>query len=193
MKHKSQNRLAILRRHMDAWAELPRHNRALVAELIVEQFQASGIQEHIAGTGVEFADSDDHYNDMRVRAQKLWRWIGAYEEAKPQPDKLWYIEQVIVSAMPEALRVAYLGEVYLQSCLSIGIDQGGDCINPAKIAQTLIKENSEAQAAVVCLNSASSESDISTALKELRESSAATLSAIKALEEMGEQNRQGVH
>src|SRR5690606_8713190 len=84
MKPKSQNRLAILRLHMDAWAGLPRHNRQLVAEIIFEQFNASGLAEHIAGTGVEFTGSDDYANDMRVRSQKLWRWIGAYEDCKPQ-------------------------------------------------------------------------------------------------------------
>lgn len=191
MKHKSQNRLAILRRFMSLWAELPRHNRSLVAEIIYEKFTELGLSEHIAGAGVEFTSSDDLSHDMRVRSQKLWRWVGAYEEAKPQPDKLWYIEQAIVAAMPEGIRTSYLAEVYQHAGVSIGIDQGGDSINPAKIAQTLIKENSEAQAAVVCLSANSSNDDIAGALKELRESSAATLAAIKALEEMG--TRQGVN
>ncbi|MDO6747180.1 hypothetical protein [Gilvimarinus sp. 1_MG-2023] len=184
--NKSQNRLAILRRYMDAWAELPRHNRSLVAEIIYEKFQELGLGEHIAGTGVEFSSSDDYHKDMRVRGQKLWRWIGAYEEAKPQPDKLWYLEQVIVAAMPEPLRVAYTSEVYLAAQLSIGIDHSTDSTCPAKIARTLIKENSEAQAAVVELSRDSSQGDIDTALKELRESSAATRAAINALEQMRE-------
>ena len=184
--NKSQNRLAILRRYMDAWADMPRHNRSLVAEIIYEKFNDLGLAEFIAGTGVEFSSSDDYTKDMRVRGQKLWRWIGAYEEAKPQPDKLFYLDQVIVAAMPEPLRIAYVSEVYLAAQLSIGIDHSADSACPAKIARTLIKENSEAQAAVVELDRDSSAADIDTALKELRESSAATRAAISALEQMRE-------
>lgn len=181
MKHKSQNRLAILRRYMDTWSQLPRHNRNLVADIIYEEFIASGLQDHIAGTGVEFASSDDHYNDMRVRSQKLWRWIGAYEDAKPQPDKLWYIEQVIVSAMPEQLRTAYLNEVYASASVCIAIDQGGETLSLTRIASTLIKENSEAQAAVVELDRDATPEQQEKALLELRESLAATRGAIVAL------------
>lgn len=182
MKHKSQNRLAILRRYMGIWSELPRHNRSLVAELIFEAFAASGLQEHIAGTGVEFTSSEDAYNDMRVHAQKLWRWIGAYEDAKAQPDKLFYLEQVIVSAMPESIRVSYLSEVYASADVFIAINQGGEALNIARMACTLIKENSEAQAAVVELGNNASPAQVDVALRELRESGSATSSVIAALE-----------
>lgn len=183
MNHKSQNRLAILRRHMDAWAQMPRHNRSLVAEIIHESFQKSGLSEYITGTGVEFTSSDDHYNDMRVRGQKLWRWLGAYEDCKPQPDKLFYIEQIIVSAMPEEIRVAYLAEVYATAKVCIAISQSGEGFSAARIASTLIKENSEAQAAVVELGQHGTPEQRARALKELRESAAATRAAIAALEE----------
>jgi hypothetical protein len=183
MNPRSQNRLAILRRHMDAWSHMTRHNRSLVAEIIFEAFNECGLAEHIAGTGVEFTSSEDHYNDMRVRGQKLWRWIGAYEDCKPQPDKLFYIEQVIVGAMPEPIRVAYLAEVYAAANISIAIDHGGEGFSPARLASVLIKENSEAQAAVVELGADATPEQQERALKELRESAAATRAAIEALEQ----------
>ena len=186
MKHRSQNRLAILRRYMDAWADMPRHNRSLVAEIIFEKFNELGLAEFIAGTGVEFSSSDDYSKDMRVRGQKLWRWIGAYEETKPQPDKLFYLEQVIVAAMPEPIRIAYLGEVYTASNLSIAIYQGWGGNSPANIAKALIKENAEAQAAVVTLSADSTHEEFATALRELRESAAATRAAIVVIEPMSE-------
>ena len=182
MNQKSQNRLAILRRWLDTWANSPRTNRSLVAEIIVEHFQACGLAEHIHGTGVEFSHSEDFSHDMRVHGQKIWRWLGAYEEAKPQPDKLWYIEQAIVAAMPEHIRIGYLGEVYQFAGVNIGIEQGGEAMNPAKLLQSLIKENSEAQMAVANLGPDITANERNEILRELRESAAATASAIAAIE-----------
>lgn len=182
MKHRSQNRLAVLRRWLETWAELPRHTRQLVAQDIFEAFTKQGLGEHLSGTGVEFAATDDIHHDMRVRCQKLWRWMGASEETKPQPDKLFYIEQVIVAAMPEQIRTGYLNEVYQNAGLSIGIELGGEAMNPAKIAQSLIKEGSEAQLAVINLSPNCTAEEKANALRELHESAAATAAAISAIE-----------
>lgn len=182
MNRRSQNRLAILRRYLDAWATMPRHNRSIVAEIIVEKFDEMGLAEHLPGTGVEFIATEDHHHDMRVRGQKIWRWLGAYDEAKAQPDRLFFAEQAIVAAMPEPIKIAYLGEVYFAADVCISQHQAGESINPRQMARLLIKENSEAQAALVDLNPSSTQEDIDCALQELRESEAATRAAIEALQ-----------
>ena len=182
MKQRSQNRLAILRRWVEAWSALPRTNRQLVAQDIFEAFNEHGLAEYLSGTGVEFTCTDDLSRDMRTHSQKLWRWLGAYEEANAQPDKLFYIEQVIVAAMPEQIRIGYLGEVYQRAGVSIGIELGGEAMSPARIAQTLIKENAEAQLAVINLRPDCSPEEMGNALRELHESAAATAAAIAAIE-----------
>lgn len=182
MNRRSQNRLAILRRYLDAWAATPRHNRSIVAEIIVEKFDGMGLAEHLPGTGVEFIATEDHHHDMRVRGQKIWRWLGAYDETKAQPDRLFFAEQAIVAAMPEAIKIAYLGEVYFAADICVSQHQPGEHVSPFQIAKMLIKENSEAQVALVDLHKNSSREDIDNALQELKESEAATRAAITALE-----------
>jgi hypothetical protein len=181
MNRRSQNRLAILRRYLDAWAALPRHNRGLVAEIIVEKFDEMGLADHIAGTGVEFSSTDDLSHDMRARGQKIWRWLGAFEEVRNQPGKLFFVEQAIVAAMPNEIKTAYLSEAFLAADVCIVEHKDSDKINPKRIARALIKENSEAQAAVVDLHEDSTEEEIDSALQELKESEAATRSAITAI------------
>lgn len=189
MNQKSQNRLAILRRYMDTWTRMARHNRALVAEIVVEKFVEMGLQDHISGTGVEFTHSDDLCNDMRTHAQKFWRWMGGYDECKPQPDRLWYVEQAIVSAMPEDLRIQYLNEVYVRADLCIAKHQEVKASDPAAILISLIKEGGEAQMAVASLGPDSTREEVAKAVQELKESESATRAAIEAYEQaQGGQN-----
>lgn len=174
MKNKSQNRLAILNRHMNAWAELPRTNRQLVAELVVEQFQAMGLGEYLAGTGVDFKTTADAASDMRTRAQKINRWLGNYEDQPASPDRLFYLEQAMVAAMPEQIRLDYLGEVYQHAGVSVCALGESDKASMENMVQALIKENSEAQMALLGLSENSSPEDVEKVLREMAESEAAT-------------------
>lgn len=182
MHRKTINRLAILRRHLDNWAGQPRHNRQLVAELVVEKFTALGMAEHLPGTGVEFSSSDDLSGDMRTHAQKLWRWLGAFEECKPGPDKLWYIEQAIVAALPPALRIAYLHDVYTDAAITVAIDvQGGDTL---MALDAVISEGADATRALVALVDGVDPGELGTAERELKESIGASQAALKHVREL---------
>lgn len=191
MNYRSQNRLAVLRRYLDSWAARPRCGRAVVAEIVVEAFKVYEYAEHLAGTGVEFTHSDDVAHDMRVHGQKLWRWIGAFEDCKPQPDKLFYVEQAVVAAMPEDLRTRYLSEVYQHADLCICMTQDAPAADAASMIRSLIKENAEAQIAVSTITSHSTHHEIHEAIRELRESEAISASAIRALEGLLEEQTHG--
>jgi len=182
MHRKTTNRLAILRRHLDRWAGQPRHNRQLVAELIVEKFIELGMADHLSGTGVEFSHSDDLSNDMRTHAQKLWRWLGAFEECKPGPDKLWYIEQAIVAALPAALRVRYLHDVYADAGITVAIDVlSGETL---MALDAVISEGADATRALVALVDGVDPGELATAEKELMESIGASQAALKHVREL---------
>ena len=187
MHRKTLNRLAILRRHLDKWASQSRHNRQLVAELVVEKFNELHMADHIPGTGVEFSATDDLSHDMRTHAQKLWRWLGAYEEAKPGPDKLWYIEQAVVAAMPRVLRIAYLLEVYADAGVTVAIDV--DAGQTMLAVESVIQEDADATKALVALLDGVDPFELDTAERELMESigaSQAALSHVRSLKR-GEQ------
>lgn len=171
-----QNRLALIRRYLDKWAASPRHNRQVVAEIVVEMFDHMGLKEQLAGTGVEFAHGDDAVGDMRAHAQKLWRWLGAYEEAKPAPDKLWYVEQAIVAAMPQEMRLRYLRDVYAASGIAVSVRIDGG--SAALAADLLIKEQSDAARSLVALLDGVDPGELDKADKELHEALSATVSAI---------------
>jgi len=176
MHRKTTNRLAILRRHMDQWAGLPRHNRQLVAELVVEKFHTLGMAEHLPGTGVEFGATDDLCNDMRTHAQKLWRWMGAYEECKPAPDKLWFLEQAVVAAMPPARRVPYLLEVYADAGIVVAIDVSAG--KTLQAVEAVIQEGADATKALVALLDGIEPHELDTAETELLESIGASQAAL---------------
>jgi len=176
MHRKTLNRLAILRRHLDKWASQSRHNRQLVADLVVEKFNELQMADHLPGTGVEFSTSDDIGNDMRSHAQKLWRWLGAYEEAKPGPDKLWYIEQAVVAAMPRAGRVAYLLEGYADAGVTVAIDV--DAGQTMLAVESVIQEGADATKALVALLDGADPGELDTAEKELLESIGASQAAL---------------
>lgn len=172
----TQNRLALIRRYLDKWASSPRHNRQLVAEIVVEKFDQLGLKEQLAGTGVEFSHGDDAVGDMRAHAQKLWRWLGAYEEAKPAPDKLWYLEQAIVAAMPQDLRLQYLRHVYAASGISVSHQFESNAA--ALTLDHLIKEQADAACSLVSLMDGVDPGELDKADKELHEALSATVSAI---------------
>ena len=182
----TQNRLALLRKYLDEWARFSRHNRQIVAEIVVEAFQNMDLQQHIPGTGVEFTHGDDVLGDMRAHAQKLWRWLGAYEEVKPSPDKLWYVEQAIVAVMPQEMRLKYLNDIYADAGVSVSlrIDGGQTLI----ALEHLIQEQADATKSLAALLDGIDPGELDRAETEISESLNATLSAlnhVKALRNGG--------
>ncbi len=182
MNHKS--RLDLLMVAIHRWLELPKVSRRALAVEVVDAAERLGFLPRLAQEGICFAKTADPYNDGRINAQKLFRWLGQYEENHPMPDRLFHVEQVLLAAMPRHLRLWYLNEVYAVCGVTVVADNCGDAvaISASQMAAALTKENSEAQIAVINLGAAPNRHQVTECHRELRESRATTQASIDLLE-----------
>lgn len=182
---KQHSRLDFLMMAIHRWLELPKVSRSIAAAEIVGAVERLGMVAVLANEGITFNKSSDPYNDSRVNAQKIFRWLGQYQENHAMPERLWFVEPIILAAMPEQLRLQYLNDVY--SCCGVTVvsncnQHDSDEIELTNVAIFLTKEHSEAQIAVMQLNHIESPANIMAAHKELREAAGATTAAIQVLE-----------
>ncbi|MCH4294202.1 hypothetical protein MJ923_07775 [Shewanella sp. 3B26] len=182
MKHKS--RLELLMVAVHRWLELPRVSRAGLAAEVVAAVGSLGMERDLAREGISFAKTDDPYNDSRINAQKIFRWLGQYQECHPNPERLFHVEQALLAAMPAKLRVTYLNDVFGLTGVTVVGDSCSDAqaISLEQMAAVLTKENSEAQIAVITLGPSPSREQLIECHRELKESRASTESSIMLLE-----------
>jgi hypothetical protein len=181
---KTQSRLSLLMKTIHRVLELPKMNRFGLAMDFVAAVDRLGLNEVLATEGISFARTDDVHNDARVNAQKLFRWLGQYEGQHPQAERLFHVEQALVAALPEHLRVQYLNDVFGCTGVTVIADSMRDSyvLKSVDMAATLTKENSEAQVAVIHLGDAPSREQLITAHRELKESAATTQASMQVLE-----------
>lgn len=181
---KTQSRLSLLMKTIHRVLELPKMNRFGLAMDFVAAVDRLGLNEVLAIEGISFARTDDVHNDARVNAQKLFRWLGQYEGQHPQAERLFHVEQALVAALPEHLRVQYLNDVFGCTGVTVIADSMRDSyvLKSVDMAATLTKENSEAQVAVIHLGDAPSREQLITAHRELKESAATTQASLQVLE-----------
>ncbi|WP_163836840.1 toxin YdaT domain-containing protein [Spartinivicinus ruber] len=189
MNAQSQSRFCLIQKYVNRWLSLPKLNRAILTDKVVTAFFNLNLDQILTDESIKFKTTNDEdcINAMRVNSQKLFRWLGYYEEQPPSIEKLLHLEPAIVAAMPNDLKIAYLNEVYAGSDVYIGVKQGnepksggGGCIN--QVAASITKENSEAQIAVFQLGSNPTIEQIKNTYRELAESVGTTLGAIEYLE-----------
>ncbi|MCU8086851.1 hypothetical protein [Shewanella sp. SM21] len=182
MKHKS--RLDLLMVAIHRWLEMPKVSRSIIASEIVTAANELGLMPLLANEGISFNSTSDPYNDSRVNAQKIFRWLGQYQETHAMPERLFHVEQAILAAMPQPLKLNYLNAVYGMVGVTVVADHGFSRyeINTAALAITLTKENSEAQVAVIQLGNSPSRDEVVTAYRELTESRGTTQAALDLLE-----------
>ena len=182
---KTQSRLDLLMRVIHRVLELPRMTKLAFAMDVVASVERLGMKGLLADEGITFANTGDVHNDARVNAQKLFRWLGQYEGQHPIVERLFYVEQAILGAMPVHLRMKYLNDVYGCVGVTVVADQrpGNSVLKPVDMAVSLTKENSEAQVAVIHLGMAPSREQVTTAHRELKESAATTLASMALLEQ----------
>lgn len=182
--HKRDSRLSLLMRTIHRVLELPKMSRFNLAIDFVVAVERLGLTEVLAAEGISFARTDDVHNNARVNAQKLFRWLGQYEGQHPQVDRLFHIEQALVAALPEHLRVQYLNDVFGCTGVTVIADRmsDGHVLHVADMAAQLTKENAEAQIAVIHLVANPSKDEVLLAYKELKESAATTQGSMAALE-----------
>lgn len=182
--HNGLSRLSLLMKTIHRALELPKMNRLALAMDVVAAVDRLGLAEVLAAEGITFARTDDVHNNARVNAQKLFRWLGHYEAHHPMADQLFYIEQALVAALPEHLRVQYLNDVFGCAGVTVIADRmtDGHVLHVANMAAQLTKENSEAQIAVIKLASVLDRDGLLRAHQELKEAAATTQGSIAALE-----------
>ena len=189
MKTASQDRFRLIQSYVNKWLSCSQINRAILTDKVVTAFFNLKLDQILTDEAVKFKTTNgiDCDNAMRVNAQKLFRWLGYYDEQPASIEKLLHLEPAIVAAMPNDLKMGYLNEVYAGSGVYIGVvqgnepDLGGDgCIN--KVAASITKENSEAQVAVIQLGTDPTIDQIKNTYRELAESVGTSLGAIEYLE-----------
>lgn len=181
---KQKSRLDLLMVAIHRWLELPKVSRAGLAVEVVAAVERLGMATELAREGISFAKTDDAYNDSRINAQKIFRWLGQYQECHPNPERLFHVEQALLAAMPDKLRLNYLNDVYGLTGVTVVADNCRDSqgISLEQMAAVLTKENSEAQIAVITLGPSPSREQLIECHRELKESRASTESSIMLLE-----------
>ena len=181
---KNDSRLNLLMKTIHRVLELPKMTRFALAIDFVAAVERLGLSEVLAAEGISFASTQDVHNDARINAQKLFRWLGQYEGQHPQVDRLFHVEQALVAALPEYLRVQYLNDVF--GCTGVtGIADrmnDGHVLHVADMAASLTKENAEAQVVVIHLGEEPKREQLVAAHRELKESAATTQASMAALE-----------
>ncbi|MCS6179776.1 hypothetical protein [Shewanella baltica] len=181
---KKDSRLNLLMKTIHRVLELPKMTRFALAIDFVTAVERLGLSEVLAAEGISFASTQDVHNDARINAQKLFRWLGQYEGQHPQADRLFHVEQALVAALPEHLRVQYLNDVFGCTGVTVIADRmnDGHVLHVADMAASLTKENAEAQVAVIHLGSEPKREQLVAAHRELKESAATTQASMAALE-----------
>lgn len=181
---KNDSRLNLLMKTIHRVLELPKMTRFALAIDFVAAVERLGLSEVLAAEGISFASSQDVHNDARINAQKLFRWLGQYEGQHPQADRLFHVEQALVAALPEHLRVQYLNDVFGCTGVTVIADRmnDGHVLHVADMAASLTKENAEAQVAVIHLGDEPKREQLVAAHRELKESAATTQASMAALE-----------
>ncbi|MEM6190492.1 hypothetical protein [Shewanella scandinavica] len=181
---KKDSRLNLLMKTIHRVLELPKMTRFALAIDFVASVERLGLSEVLAAEGISFASTQDVHNDARINAQKLFRWLGQYEGQHPQVDRLFHVEQALVAALPEHLRVQYLNDVFGCTGVTVIADRmsDGHVLHVADMAASLTKENAEAQVAVIHLGDEPKREQLVAAHRELKESAATTQASMAALE-----------
>ncbi|MBU2131398.1 MAG: hypothetical protein KJ748_05730, partial [Gammaproteobacteria bacterium] len=174
--HKKDSRLNLFMKTIHRVLELPKMTRFALAIDFVAAVERLGLSEVLAAEGISFASTQDVHNDARINAQKLFRWLGQYEGQHPQADRLFHVEQALVAALPEHLRVQYLNDVFGCTGVTVIADRmnDGHVLHVADMAASLTKENAEAQVAVIHLGCEPKREQLVAAHRELKESAATT-------------------
>jgi hypothetical protein len=174
----AQGIASILRNEIEAW-----RRAESIACISREAFAAMVMEEHVrfggeAGTGVEFSFVGDTYTQAKKAAQKLYRWLDA-DGTLPAG-----MVPSILAALPNDLRLHCMNQFFRP----LGVEARSlEVVAPAHFdgmahLQAMIKENSEAQSAVVVAASTQTPEAIRAAIKEVGESIQADIDAKRSLE-----------
>lgn len=166
---------SILRAEIEAWRRVGNISREGVAASVMDAHQALGGE---ADTGVDFSFVGDSYTQAKKAAQKLFRWldVDGTLPANMVPS--------ILAALPLDVRLHCINQFFRP----LGVETRSlDQAAPARFdglahLQHMIKENAEAQSAVVLATTVQTPQSIQTAIREVSESIQVSLDAKRSLE-----------
>ena len=171
----TQGIASVLRAEIEAWRRAGSISREAVAAMVMDAHAALGGE---AVTGVDFSFVGDTYTQAKKGAQKLFRWL---DDGSTLPAAM---VQSILAALPFDVRLHCLNQMFRP----LGVEARSlEPVTPARFdglahLQAMIKENSEAQSAVVLAASTQSPEAIKVAIKEVTESIQADTDAKRSLE-----------
>ena len=171
----NQGIASVLRAEIEAWRRAGSISREAVAAMVMDAHAALGGE---AVTGVDFSFVGDTYTQAKKGAQKLFRWL---DDGSTLPAAM---VQSILAALPFDVRLHCLNQMFRP----LGVEARSlEPVTPARFdglahLQAMIKENSEAQSAVVLAASTQSPEAIKVAIKEVTESIQADTDAKRSLE-----------
>ena len=172
---RNQGIASVLRAEIEAWRRAGNISREAVAASVMDAHAALGGE---AVTGVDFSFVGDTYTQAKKAAQKLFRWLDA-DGTLPAG-----MVQSVLAALPLDVRLHCLNQMFRP----LGVEARGLApVTPARFdgfshLRAMIKENAEAQSAVVLAANARSAEALKVAIKEVSESIEADTAAKLALE-----------
>lgn len=164
VSHKS--RIATILEYVDQWRRSMDWSRETVCEQIVEAHYRIGADKL---TQVKFERSGDLVTIQKNNADRIYRWLD--DKSKDRNLLCSNFEMSIFAAMPAAIRLACLNELYapLGLCMK-GVEVAdNNTLNATTHLVAIAKETSEAQGAIADLIDGASPAELAKADRELAE------------------------
>ena len=170
---KMLTRLEKLNTAVSQWLDYPKASQQSITVDIINAVEQAGMTDSLKSAGIIFTLTGDIFRDARINAQKIFRWLGRYEEQAVFYERVFEFETALLLVMPETIRIDYLDSVYgdvgIFVCNRPTVD--GQLVGK-DLAASLLQETSEASVAVVQLASgaaADSPERAKVVKRELRE------------------------
>ena len=185
MKLTKLRRLNLLNEFIQKWINQENSTRSHVVVQVIDKCKELGLDELLAEEGITFHQTNDPLKDMNANQQKVFRWLGCFQEVNAAPVKIFEFEPAILAAMPKNLRISYLNHVYGISDIYVGArnNEDGKVVDIGTVTASLIKESSEAQVALINLQSKPSRKAAEKAFRELDDHIGQGLAAQNTLKE----------
>lgn len=187
MKRGSQDSWSLtLLRYVNAWRKRDGLSREAAAVTIVEAYRAVGEPP----VGSDFRASKDAYEDARINAQRVFRWLD--DQTKDCTLLPFNFAPAILAALPPDLCLACVDELLFGLGLSARRVEGGLAgAQVATVLASVAKESGEATASLADLVDGATPAELDRAHREVTEAVAANTEALRLVESMMSQSRAG--
>lgn len=149
MDMQSQTRLNVLAKYIYKWLGTGAQQKHIGYE-VGQKFKKLGFDLKLRSLDITLDTHSDVSEQGRKNGKKVFRWLGLDSDNPDNRERLFEVEPIIVAAMPEDLRKAYLNDIY--SCAGVSVvcatqTESGFDINSLAAAAT--KEGAESVCAML--------------------------------------------